>query len=429
MNPDCIRISADRPDALYRCGETATFAVSLDSAADVAGEALVTLDNFGSAEFERRTVDLAKDCPFTVRGALSEPGFLRLCIRSAGSGRKKVFGVGFEPERIRKASPSPPDFDAFWAEAKRRLDATTPVDPRMLRVPEKCTEDFDFYRVSFASHGGRVWGLLTIPKAASADGKHPVRFEIPGAGTGPWTNTLAGSRDAIRMKMTVHPEPLPFDQGELLAWHERNRARLKAKYGVEGYSIAGLGTSREDYYYYRGILGICRAADWLARRPEADATRFTYEGASQGGGLGLAVTALSPRFTKALLMVPALSDVLACQVGRRSGCGPCPVQDQLPENRERAAALVPYFDGANFASRIRCPVRVLVGFADDMCVPPAVYATYNEMTSPDRAIVAGVGMGHDVNARPDLVRRLRDWLEAPAEPRTVRAFLPPLPSL
>ena len=169
----------------------------------------------------------------------------------------------------------------------------------------------------------------------------------------------------------------------------------------------------QDYYYYRGILGVCRATDWLAERPEVDATRFVYQGASQGGGLGLAATALSPRFTKALLMVPALSDVLAFRAGRRSGCAPCPVQDQPPEDRARAEALAPYFDGANFASRIRCPVRVLVGFADDACVPCAVCATYNEMTAPDRGIVCGIGMGHDGNTRPDLLRILSEWLRAP----------------
>ena len=412
LDPARIRVSADRPDALYRCGETAVFSVSVDPGPDGApasGEATVTLDNFGSRESLRRTVDLARGNPFEVRGTLAEPGFLRLCVRPAGSNAKKVFGVGFEPEKIRKASPSPPDFDAFWAEAKRGLDATTPVDPQMVRVPEQCTDGFDFYRVSFASYRGRVWGLLTIPKDASPARRYPVRFGIPGAGTGPWTNTLDGATDEIRMKMTMHPEPLPFDREGLLAWHERNRARLKAAFGVEGYSIAGLGRSREDYYYYRGILGACRAADWLAERPEVDATRFAYTGASQGGGLGLAVTALSPRFTRALLMVPALSDVLAFRAGRRSGCAPCPVQDQPPKDRARAEALAPYFDGANFASRIRCPVRVLVGFADDACVPCAVYATYNEMTAPDRAIVRGVGMGHDATRRPDLLAPLEAW--------------------
>ena len=42
------------------------------------------------------------------------------------------------------------------------------------------------------------------------------------------------------------------------------------------------------------------------------------------------------------------------------------------------------------------------------------------MTSPDRAIVCGVGMGHNCNTRPDLMRTLFDWLKGPAAPREGR---------
>ena len=70
----------------------------------------------------------------------------------------------------------------------------------------------------------------------------------------------------------------------------------------------------------------------------------------------------------------------------------------------------PYFDGANFASRITCPVRVLVGFADDTVPPSAVYATYNEVRAEDRAIVNGIGMGHGCDK--NLVAQLNKWLYA-----------------
>lgn len=94
VQPSSISVVADRPDALYRCGETAVFTVSVDPDADGApasGEATVTLDNFGLAEQLRRTVDLSKENPFTVRGTLAEPGFLRLCVRPD---RAIVCGVG-----------------------------------------------------------------------------------------------------------------------------------------------------------------------------------------------------------------------------------------------------------------------------------------------------------------------------------------------
>ena len=92
----------------------------------------------------------------------------------------------------------------------------------------------------------------------------------------------------------------------------------------------------------------------------------------------------------------------------------------IPPLKYREASCLDAYDAdfrlrlkGNFASRIRCPVRVLVGFADDACVPCAVFATYNRMTAPDRAIVCGVGMGHDATKRPDLLAPLVAWRRAP----------------
>ena len=63
----------------------------------------------------------------TILAALlpvSEPGFLRLSLPPTKSGRDDpyVFSVGFEPEKIRKGSPSPDDFDAFWDEARNGIE-------------------------------------------------------------------------------------------------------------------------------------------------------------------------------------------------------------------------------------------------------------------------------------------------------------------
>ena len=70
-----------------------------------------------------------------------------------------------------------------------------------------------------------------------------------------------------------------------------------------------------------------------------------------------------------------------------------------PERRAAAEKWAPYFDGANFASRIICPVRVAVGFSDTTCPPCAVYAAYNEIKVADKAIGNGIGMTHSCSAR------------------------------
>ena len=81
--------------------------------------------------------------------------------------------------------------------------------------------------------------------------------------------------------------------------------------------------------------------------------------------------------------------------GRASGW-PRPVETKggRPETRAAAERNAPYFDGANFASRIRCPVRVAVGFSDTTCPPCAVYAAFNAIPVADKEIAHGIWMGH-----------------------------------
>ena len=397
-------VATDRPDCLYRCGELAVFTVTvldMDGHAATTGTVSVTLDNFGPAVQTNATFNLAQANPFRISGSLKEPGFLRLCLPKTKNGRKfpYAFSVAYEPERIEKGSPSPTDFDAFWAEAIKRLDATVPADPQLKLLPERTTAAFDFWRISFATWGGtRVYGYLSIPKGASATKKYPVRFQVPAAGNGRawWTNNMQGSPDAICMFMTVHPYEPPFDIDELEKCYTANMKHLKERFGASQYATAGIASSaREDYYFYRAILGINRAVNWLAARPEVDLSHFTYSGTSQGGGFGLYLLGLNSHFTKGALFVPAITDTMGYRKGHRSGW-PQPIENQ-GENREKIAAAernAPYFDGANFASRIRCPVRIAVGFSDTTCPPCCVYAAFNAIPVKDKKIFHGIGMTH-----------------------------------
>ena len=411
---DAVRfaISADHTNCLYRCGETATFTVTATDTNGrpvAAGCAVAVMDNFGTNRMLEAAFDLSKGNPFKVTGTMADPGFLKLAVKPKdGKEKPTVYGVGFEPERIRKASPSPKDFDAFWADAKRSLDRTTPADVKLQCVPERCTPIINFYRISAASYKGRVWGWLSVPKDASAAKRYPVRVEVPGAGKGRWAHDMTPADDAICLKMTAHAFPLAFDDETFLKQYADLERDVKKKYGVSNYAIAGLGKSREDFYYYRAFLGISRVVDWIAAQPYTDTGSLTYSGGSQGGGFGLALLALNHHFTKGVLYVPALSDNMApLLLGRRSGCGPCHIFGQPKEDQATAVKNAPYFDGANFASRIVCPVRVVVGFADDICPPPAVYATYNEIKVADRQIIHGIGMGHGVSG--EIAKRLSEW--------------------
>ena len=240
-----------------------------------------------------------------------------------------------------------------------------------------------------------MYGYLSIPKDASAEKKYPVRFQVPAAGNGRahWTNNMQGADDAICMLITVHPYEPPFDLDELEKCFAANVASLKEKYGTSSYAVSGIAKSREDYYFYRALLGINRAANWLAARPEVDLSHFTYSGTSQGGGFGFLLLGLNRHFTKGVMYVPAITDTMGYLKGRQSGW-PRIVENQREEDKAAAERNAPYFDGANFASRIACPVRVAVGFADNTCAPCAVYSAYNAIPVKDKQIVHGIGMTH-----------------------------------
>ena len=405
-------VETDRPESLYRCGETATFTVTAkdDSHAPLQGVFTARLDNFGPEIVATADIDLAKTNVFTLAGTLAKPGFLRLHIDGATKPverRQLDFSVAFEPEKINPATPCPRDFLSFWLAAKERLDAEVPLDAKMERVPEKSTARYDFYKISFATFGRRIYGLMSVPTDKKR-APFPVRVEVPGAGCGFWALKLNPAPDAICCFLTVNDfEPDENDlKGAKAKWDAIN-AMYRAKYGTREYSSAGLSESREAAYFYPVILGINRAVDWLAARPDVNRNSFTYRGTSQGGGMGIILCALNRHFTKANFMVPALSDTLGGRANRASGW-PYPRETHLKGGADEAERNAPYFDAVNFAPYVNCPVRMVVGFADVTCPPHAVYAAYNRIGTKDKEIWHGIGMGHGV--RGEFYNRASAWL-------------------
>ncbi|MBP5509570.1 MAG: acetylxylan esterase [Kiritimatiellae bacterium] len=409
------RVDLDRADGVYRCGETATFSVRLLGKKNLSAteRPFAVLDNFGTTVLTNLPFDVSSTgVVFKVSGTLREPGFLRLSLPPTRNGRGDpfVFSAGFEPEKIRKGSPSPGDFDTFWSDARARLAREVPLDAQVTRVPERCTAAFDFYRISFATFGRRVHGYMSVPKDKSK-APFPVDFEVNAAGFGDWTNDMAGRGDAICVRFSVYPfaPDWKWRTSGLEAKYKEMDASLAARFGTPRYCQAGITESRETYFFYPVILGIDRAVDWVAARPDVDRSRFRYQGTSQGGGFGFYLCGLNRTFTRAAFYVPAITDTMGYLKGRQSGW-PMVVENNssTPVRRDAAERWAPYFDGANFASRITCPVRVAVGFSDTTCPPCAVYAAYNEIKVKDKAIGNGIGMTH--SCRGHFYSKFGNWV-------------------
>ena len=404
-------VFTDRGDAAgYKCGEKTVFTVTaLDKGKALTnGVVVARLDWCGGKKLFEKKIDLAAGNPFKIEGKLDEPGFLRLSV--SGLGGSACYSSAYEPLKLRKGSPSPADFDSFWAEARARLAREVPLDAQMVKVAERSTKAFDFYRISFASFGRRVYGYMSVPTDKSR-APYPVLLEVSAAGFGGWTNDMSGSADSIKVFFSVYPFEPNWKWKELgleKTTYKVMDDEFHRRYGTR-YCQAGISDGRESYFFYPVILGIDRAVDWIAARPDVDRSRFLYKGTSQGGGFGFYLTGLNRNFTRAAMFVPAITDTMGYLKGRQSGW-PSIVESnsRSPEQRAAAEKWAPYFDGANFASRIRCPVRVVVGLADNTCPPAAVYSAYNEIKVRDKSIYHGIGMGH--GCRQELYSQVGAWL-------------------
>ena len=391
-----IEITQDHADALYKAGEEATFTVAVkDGSGELmkSGRAEWTLDNYGSRKIGAGQAELSDGNPFTVKGMLAEEGFLRLRVCSQTN--SAVWSVGYDVEKIRQAEPRPADFDEYWTAEKARLEREVPLDPKMTLDEKLSTAVYSCYRVNFATFNGkRVYGFMCVPKN-SANAPFRVRVRVPGAGPGVTTASTNPSEIYLVMNVhTIEPEATQEEQG---AHVTRQNAALAEKYDLPNKrsycSLAGIAESREDYWFHDVMLGINRAVDWVCARPDVDLAQVTYTGSSQGGGFGLFLTYLNSHFTKSFVAVCALTGHFGYKQERDTGW-PRLVAGQRPEKRAAAERNAAYFDGVNFAARIKTPIRFIVGFIDPTCPPAAVYSAYNVCPSKDKAIVNAIGSPH-----------------------------------
>ncbi len=400
-------VSADRPDCRYEVGARVVYTVTATDEQGAPlkdGKVTWSLDNFGSDVIAPKTeVDLAAGNPFRVEGSLPYPGFLRLNLKAA-DGSSRVWSVAVAPERVHASSPRPADFDTFWDDAMAKLEREVPLDPQIELVAEKSKGAFDYYDVSFATFGGRVYGFFTVPKDRSK--KYPALMTVPGAG--PYHNgSWYGSGNRVSLMVNVLPFKPDRDNKKFTADYEAWEKAVTAKFGVHGrYGTAGIAVSREAYVYYSILLGINRAVNWLAERPEVDRSRICYYGGSQGGAFGYFLLGLNKNFARGAMYVPAMADHLAWRQ-KRQPTWPSLLDAQPAAGRATAEKNAPYFDIAHFAPRIRVPVRSAVGLSDTTCPPAGGWSAFNALGSRDKKMTTVPGMTHKVDSK--LERELFLW--------------------
>jgi len=373
-----IFIKTDRPEALYKCGETATFTITVteDAGPVTEGEVVAVVTFDGGRKIQQKTLQLGAG-PAAVSETLQQPGFLRCAavFRKDGKSFHGLGGAGFEPERIEPTAVMPDDFDAFWDQGRKRL-AAIPLDLRMKKLDKASDDRQDSFAISLANiDDTRVYGFLSVPKGREPP--FPAYVTVPGAGPGPHSPGGRGlaAKGALGLCVGVHA----YDVGALTK--EEIAAAYKELNKEQRYPYQG-APDREKYYFRRAILGVDRAVNWLASRPDWDRKHMVVRGSSQGGGFALIMAGLNRHITAAAANVPALCDHAGAKAERSPGW-PRMVRG-AGADREQCLAMSAYFDAVNFARKITCPTIVSVGFIDATCCPSSVYSAYNQIRSPKR---------------------------------------------
>ena len=150
-----------------------------------------------------------------------------------------------------------------------------------------------------------------------------------------------------------------------------------------GWMTQGIRDPRR--YYYRSVFAdAVRALEVLARREEIDESRLAVTGVSQGGGLTLAVSALSERPILSLPDIPYLCDY------RRAiaiaPAGPYPeiptFLKAFPDLVEPALRTLSYCDNLNLAPWMKCRTVTSNCLCDDSCPPSTIFAVFNHLVCP-----------------------------------------------
>ncbi len=403
--PDVVvNVVTDRPDALYKVNEQATFLISVSEKGEplTEGEADVKLTLAFGKLIEQKTITLQKDL-VKVSGTLAEPGFLQ-CQVTVFRNMKQVKGLAgaaFDPAGIKPVCKLPDDFDEFW-QAGRKEAAAIPLDMKITPMPQFSDELQDTFYIDYANVGdSRMYGFLCVPKGKK--GPFPAMLFPPSGGlikpTKP-TNPKYAQRGILYLEMGIHDfDPLHPPEGI-------------EKRGGLFYETVG-APDREKYYFRRAILGLDRAIDYLASRPDFDGKHLVINSGSQGGGLALILARLNPRVSAISITKPAMCDLQSCLADRGNTWPPL-VRPELQRTGEWVK-MSEYFDAANFARGINVPVLANVGFIDSTCPPSSCYAAFNVIPSKNKIMVNLITQGHfwTINDEANAWWRYQSkWLDA-----------------
>ncbi len=306
-----------------------------------------------------------------VKFKVHEPGFFdivtRINITDYDDTIKKVFA--FKPQLINPPLHKPEDFEKFWIETRKELEAIDPL--YVIQYNQKrSTLTHKVYEVDMQSlENITIHAILTIPRLP---GKFPVLLLLPG--------------------YNQHFEPFMGDNEAGLCLSVRTPSQLtkKNKNPTNETENCLVNIDDKNNYFYRGVYMDCvRAVDFIFTnfKMGLDTSRVIVMGGSQGGALALVTCALDHRVSICGADIP-----FYCNFPDYYDIASKKTPENFPINlfvhhfrsmsppKYYFLKTMAYFDVMNFASYIRCPCIIGLGMMDPIAPPTCVYSVYNKLS-------------------------------------------------
>lgn len=296
-------------------------------------------------------------------------------------------------EQLRAYRPDieiPDDFDEFWQATLSESRASggqatlTVADTPITQVS---VEDLTF--PGFAGEPVRGW----VTRPLGATGALPAVVEFLGYGGGrglPHEHLQWASSGYVHILMDT--------RGQGGTWGSGGGTPDPHGSGpaTPGFMTRGVHDPH-DYYYRRVFTDAVRLIDAVRQFDFVDASRIAVAGASQGGGISLAVAGLVPDLVGVMADMPFLCDFRR-SVQMTPAAPFTELLSFLAVNRDRVAETfrtLSYFDGVNFATRATAPALFSVALMDDIVLPSTVFAAFNSYAAQNRAIEVYEFNGHE----------------------------------
>ncbi len=271
----------------------------------------------------------------------------------------------------------PADFDEFWQNTLTEARSHDRA-PTMTSVPSPLTA-VDVFDVRFPGFGGQpiaAWYLVP----AGTSGRLPTVLEYNGYNGGrglPHERLAWASAGYAYLFMDTRGQGSVWGTGGVTPDPDGSGP------AAPGFLTRGI-SSPDTYYYRRLFTDAVRLVDAARTLERVDPQRISICGASQGGGITLAVAGLADGLVAAMPDVPFL-----CHFERAvelTDADPyAELVRYLAVNRgavEQTFGTLGYFDGVNFARRASAPALFSVALMDQICPPSTVFAAFNHYGGP-----------------------------------------------